>query len=360
MFCSNLFAGVVASLCFVGDKPSVPARFENEATIAAQAFWKEWAAKHDYRFLTTKDERVVLMVAGNRSKPERVLDLVERSLARVDELLPPVPAVDVPPPADPPAAPAVWTWGTPDHPLDSDAIVVGLFRDPKDYASALETVAAAFPYLATWVKKGKYDPGCILVRPLFAACVDNVPGMEEWNPDNEVVHRTAQAAMWRRFGEQPIWVGLGVGWNVEFDVLKSIYCFPWRNGFVSVKEHGAWEADLRRDFSKREKQPLTMDELAAIRRGSFDSDQAALSWGTIRFLGQHHAAELPKLLVALHQLREKLGRVASEDGKSWTMAAEYELPAAEQKSAIERQVAPTAFEQASDWFRLGKKWKPAK
>lgn len=328
----------------------------------ATRFWSEWASARRLRFFSTRDERVLLLLPENRSKPERALDLVERALARFDEMLPaPAPSGGASGSdgiaADPDSTGAEWNWGDPSHPLDSDAIVVGLFRDPEEYCAALDEIGKSFPYLLPWIESGRDDPGCILERPLFGACIASVPGMEEWNPDNELVHRAAQLAMLRRFGQQPVWVGLGVGWNVEFDVLENIYCFPWRNGFVSVSEHGGWEADLRKTFSKREKQPLSAGELADVRRGGFDSDQAAISWGAVRFLAQHHPAELPALLAELHALRDRLGRISDDGGRHWTMPADYVLPASEQQSALERIVAEDVLAQASDWFRLGRKWK---
>jgi hypothetical protein len=181
--------------------------------------------------------------------------------------------------------------------------------------------------------------------------------MEEWNPDNELVHRTGQLAMIRRFGRQPVWVGLGVGWNVEFDVLKSIYCFPWRNSFVWATEHGGWENDLRRTFKKRESLPLAIDELASIKRGGFEVKDAALAWGTIRFLVQHYDAQLPSLLMEMQAKRDVLGRVPTGDGKNWAMAADFELPADEQGKALEKLVTPDALKQAADWFRQGPNWK---
>src|SRR5262245_58004686 len=207
------------------------------AQAAAEA-WKEWAAKHNYTFTWSKDERVLVMLPQERSKPERSLELLEKSLKRFDEMLPPPPPppappskpiddVDMPPPSDgdnpptddprgtPPTAAAAnakttagtWVWGAGDHPLDSDTIVFGLFRKPDDFADALDKVAKAFPFLAPWAAKAKEDPGCLLLQPLFGGCVDRVNGMEEWNPDNELVHRVAVLAMYRRFGHQPFWVG---------------------------------------------------------------------------------------------------------------------------------------------------------
>src|SRR6185369_1869419 len=164
------------------------------AAQAAQAAWKEWATQHQYTFTWSKDERVLVMLPQERSKPERALELMEKSLKRFDEMLPPPPPppapppkpiadVDMPPPSDgdnPPTddphaaseAPAAngttagtWVWGAGDHPLDSDTIVFGLFRKPDDFADALDKVAKAFPFLAQWAAKAKEDPGCLLLQP---------------------------------------------------------------------------------------------------------------------------------------------------------------------------------------------------
>jgi hypothetical protein len=357
---------------------AAPAKARGPAFVAAENAWKEWAAKHDYTITASKDERVLILLPKERGKPEHALDLLEKSLKRFDEILPaPPPIKPGPPPSDgdnpptdepPPAAPDPtsadhpWVWGGATNPLDSDTIVFGLFRKPDDYADALGKVSAAFPFLAPWAEKAKEDPGCLLLQPPFGGCVDSVAGMQEWNPDNEIVHRVAALAMYRRFGHQPFWVLLGVGWNVEWDVLKSIYAFPYRNGFVSVHEHGGWEADLKRKFIGRgKKQPLTIDELAAIKRGSFEADDAARAWGTLRFLVSNYPKETPRLLQEFQLQREKLGRKddpgGSAEWSSWKIPADFELAAADQKPILEQIINPEALAQASAYFRDGKDWK---
>ncbi|MSR48136.1 MAG: hypothetical protein EXS13_13935 [Planctomycetes bacterium] len=325
-------------------------------TMTAAEFWTPWAAKHKYKLAPTADGRLLLLIPQERSKLERSQELVQKALARVDAVLPapvsvtsaaaPVLAEDNPIP-----------WGSADRVLDTDTMVLGLFRKPAEFAAALTALGKAFPYMAAWTTNAKGLPGCILERPLFGACVDNVPGMEEWNPDNELVHRAGQLAMIRRFGRQPVWVGLGVGWNVEFDILKSIYCFPWRNSFVWATEHSGWENDLRRRFKKQEDQPVEMADLAEIERGSFEVKDAALAWGTMRFLMRHYDAQLPSLLFEFQARRDVLGRIPTGSGKDWTMAADFELPADEQQKAFDRRVAPGVLAQAADWFRQGDHWK---
>lgn len=360
---------------------AVPAKSRGPAFVAAENAWKEWATKHDYVIASSKDERVLILLPKERARQEHSLELLEKSLKRFDEILPAPPAIkpeppradgDNPPTDEPPPPPTdapdpmtsaqLWVWGGATNPLDSDTIVFGLFRNPDDYADALGKVSAAFPFLAPWAEKAKSDPGCLLLQPLFGGCVDSVPGMQEWNPDNELVHRVAALAMYRRFGHQPFWVLLGVGWNVEWDVLKSIYAFPYRNGFVSVHEHGGWEADLKRKFTGRgKKQPLTIDELASIKRGSFDADDAARAWGTLRFLVSNYPKETPKLLQEFQLLREKLGRKddpgGTQEWSSWKIPADFELAAADQKPLLDRLIAPEALAQASAYFRDGKDWK---
>jgi hypothetical protein len=343
---------------------------------SAQDFWHDWATQLKYKFVVSKDRRVLVMVPEERSKPEHTLDLVEKALQRADQVVPPLELDKNGTPNAAPATPTTggasgsngaaqdapksgdrWEWCAQDNPLDRDPIVFGLFRSPSEYSAALSFLGGQFPYLASWLEKGKRDPGCILERPLFGACVDKYPGMQEWNPDNEVVHRVAQLVVRRRFGQQPVWVGLGVGWNVEFDVLKTIYCFPWRDGFVSVHEHGGWEPQLAKTFTRRSKDPLEMRELAAITRGKFDVDDAAMAWGLVRYLTQFEPGKLSHVLSELHDLREKLGKKPNADGKGWTMSPDYDVPADEQKGAIERLVAADVLAQASDYFRVGRSWK---
>ncbi len=333
------------------DPPGTPVVAAKRDTTAA-GFWADWASSHKYQLKQLPGRDLLVLLPKERSKPERSFDLIERALARVDAILPTSGAT---------AASAAKAdgalWGASDRPLDTGTMVVGLFRKPADFAAALTELGEAFPYMAAWTETAKNQPGCILERPLFGACVENVPGMQEWNPDNELVHRAAQLATIRRVGRQPVWVGLGMGWNVEFDVLKNIYCFPWRDSFVWATEHGGWENDLRRIWKKRGGESLPIAELAKVKRGGFAVEEAALCWGFVRFLAQHHGASFPSLLREFDARRAVLGRVPTGDGRNWTMAADFELPEQEQASAIAQLITPDALQQAADWFRLGPNWK---
>lgn len=319
----------------------------------AAGFWADFASSRNYQLKALPGRDLLVLLPKERSKPERSIDLIERALKRVDAMLP---ADATTATASAPAA-AAGLWGAADRPLDQGTMVVGLFRQPADFAAALAALGAAFPYLKDWTASATGLPGCILERPLFGACVDKVPGMEEWSPDHELVHRAAQLATIRRCGRQPVWVGLGMGWNVEFDVLKSIYCFPWRDSFVRATEHGGWENDLRRTYEKGKPRPVDAADLAAIRRDSFEVGDAALTWGFVRFLARHHGERLLPLLREFNAQRDVLGRVPTGDGRNWTMAADFELPAEEQARLIAETVAPDALQQAADWFRQGSNWK---
>jgi hypothetical protein len=79
----------------------------------------------------------------------------------------------------------------------------------------------------------------------------------------------------------------------------------------------------------------------------------------VRVLAREHPAELPDLLRELQALHDRLGRKPTPDGKGWTMAADFEVPADEQKSALERIVGPAVLQEASDSFRDGKRRKKA-
>ena len=355
-----LAAALFASLPFVaaphahGLAPHAAARARATPDTTAAGFWADFAATRKYAIKSLRNGDLLVLLPQEKSKPERALERIEQALARFDAILPAAPSATG---AGDAAPSATNLWGATDRPLDSGTMVLALFREPDDFAEALSALGEAFPYMAAWSASAKGQPGCILERPLFGACVDNVPGMEEWNPDNELVHRVAQLALIRRFGRQPVWVGLGVGWNVEFDVLKNIYCFPWRDSFVWATEHGGWENDLRRAWKKRGSEAVPMADLAAIKRGGFAVEDAAICWGFVRFLVRHHGERLPALLREFDAQRAVLGRVPTSDGRNWTMAADYELPAEDQQKAIEQLVAPDALQQAADWFRLGASWK---
>ena len=67
--------------------------------------------------------------------------------------------------------------------------------------------------------------------------MENPAGMEEWDIENELVHRLAHLLLLRRFGQQPFWLTMGFSWYVEKEMRGAIYCYPYRSGFVWASEH---------------------------------------------------------------------------------------------------------------------------
>ena len=190
----------------------------------------------------------------------------------------------------------------------------------------------------------------------MGAVVENVQGNEEWSADHEIAHRLAQLLLIRRYGRPPNWVALGFGWNVEFDLLKSIWCFPYRAEFVAERQHGGWAAELRNMFRDRGEGPLRIYDVAACRREQFDLDCAALSWGTIRFLIQHYPAALAPFLERLRVQRGQLGKTYTSYA-SWRIEADYEVPQEVQEEALRLAVRDDVFHLIGDWFREGRRWK---
>lgn len=347
-------------------------------TGAAIDAWLGWCAQAGYRMALSDDQRVLLIFPAQRSGTRRSLDLVEMTLRHLDKVTPPpqrmtdaagdsVPpgfsAEDIfgtSPEPQQTEAPPVWRWSDPSNPIETDTAVMVLFGGQEDYESGLDHLARGFAYLGDWLPSGKKFPGCVLERPLFGGVVENAAGQEEWSADNELVHRVAQLHLLRRFGHQPVWVALGMGWSTEQELLKSIYCFPWRTGFVYVAEHGGWEAALHKMFQERKKdQPLRMFELASCRRGEFDQTCATLSWGMARFLTEFYPEQLSQVLEEFRVLRNTKGRTYQTNA-AWTIDPSYELPVELQEEVLKRVVAADVLEQASDWFRMGKKWKRPK
>jgi len=114
---------------------------------------------------------------------------------------------------------------------------------------------------------------------------------------------------------------------VEYELLGSHYCFPWRNDFVFATEHTSWEGSLK-SWHKKTK-ALTADEVTALTRGNFQVEHARNAWGAAAFLAGHHAGALPAILEDLRVVMAEKGVVTREDG-TWERIPDWAPPAADQ------------------------------
>ena len=358
-----------------------------EPARAAIGLWAEWAGPVGYRMELEESGRVLLLSASKAQARQRML-LIKQSLELFDRLLPAPereeapaeagapPVEEEPLPEDPDEIPEdpeedvpwaggeeedppekhfePWTyvWGAGTRPLDTETAVFLAVHDPRDYASCLDFLAGRFPYLGEWVEEARQINGFALEEPLAGALIENAPEMEEWDPENELVHRLATLLLLRRFGRQPYWIQQGWAWHAELEIRGTIYCFPYRAGFVGIGEHGGWRVALRNRFSRRPGEPPTIDEVAGLRRGFWSDPYAQIAWGTITFLLYERRQELPLLLDDMRRFWDENNRVEQDDGL-WGRDRFYQIPLPAQREMLVARAGDHIFAELLAWFRAG-------
>jgi hypothetical protein len=356
-----------------------------ESARGALRAWAEWGAEEGYQLDLELSGRLLLVSRRGNPQAERQMDLARAVLARFEGELPaplqravagePAPAAPPPPvaperkplpedPEDPegqehpwklapvapaPAAPVTssYTWGAANAPLDSETAVLFVVRDQRDFEALLAQLARRQTYLADWVGQARAYQGFVLAEPLAAAYLEQPEGVEEWNPENELVNRLARLCLLRRFGELPNWFVQGYAWHVELAQLGAVYCFPWRDEFVGVGEHSGWNAALASTYRERDPAP---GDFQGWRRGAYRDHEARTSWGVVEFLLAREKAQLPALLDELRVFRDEHGRVP--DGpNAWHKDRDYEIPPEDQERLLRRHLGPEYLARASAFFR---------
>jgi hypothetical protein len=343
--------------------------------------WAPWVAQHGYRMDLDASARVLLVSEHTRSRPAGELALIERTGALFDGLLPPPPKRptggllpagaeqeppagngDAPIPEDPEEAPSglqpvpekepseprtaatpLTTWGSGSLEPDTQAAVMLVLKTQGEYQSALEFLAGLQPYLAEWIEEARAHTGFAIELPLCGAYVENASDQVEWNPDNELVHRVMRLLVLRRFGQPPYWLGAGLSWYAELKVQQTIYCFPYRTGFVGIGEHGGWDAWLRSTFGGK-REPVTMKELASLARGTYHDDGARMAWGFVDFMARRHPEAFSTLLEDLRLFRHQDDREPVSDGgiggSTWRRKRGYEVPLDKQQAILTLHLGP--------------------
>jgi hypothetical protein len=286
-----------------------------------------------------------------------------------DEVAPTEPDPDAPLPEDPDAPPVPWeldgleppaprvereayVWGVESVAPDTQTIVFLIALRGRDYLSALDFLAQKYTYLRDWVEEASNLTGCALEWPLFGSYVELASGQEEWDPDNELVHRTAQLLLWRRFGQQPHWLMRGWCWYSEMAIRKAVYCFPFRDEFVWADEHTGWVRQLKTRFRDRPGRALKIEEFATWQHGTYVDAPAKVSWGVVRFLANVHGESFPRILEAFRKYRDEENRVPTGEG-TWERARDFEIPLAVQERVLREHAGESFFEDAQRYFQQG-------
>lgn len=343
--------------------------------------WRPFAKERGYRFDLEPKARVLVLSPTDATAPERTLELVASTTELFEAALPPperrratstpapeakatpksapqpLPEDPEEPPARAPQKPATGTAAAavkieadPADVLDKRPAVLLCLRNDEDYGKALDFAAKLEPYLLAWLDQAKQQSGFTLERPLCGGMVFNQPDQEEWNPDNEVVNRCMQILVLRRFGAQPYWIAQGLAWYAEFGVQKSVYCFPYRTGFVGIGEHTDWDKALGARFSSSPKESVALEDFARLERGTWDDARARAAWGVADYLARTRPRDLSGLLEDLRFERDQKNRRTKGDG-TWERIPDYELPLADQKRIFIARLGPKTFAEMTDAWR---------
>ncbi|MFT7486035.1 MAG: hypothetical protein ACI9F9_001888 [Candidatus Paceibacteria bacterium] len=356
---------------------------------AAVTAWADWCLAHEYQMTLLPDCRVLFITPEGNGKLKRELKLIKQTMAEFDELLPApereeVVMRDSPEdpggddvggeipedpegglagwqPADQEPLPYSWDyeWGSGTWPVDTETCVMFVVHNEKDYGTLVDALGEMEDYLKPWAATAKTRTGFVHEKPLVGAYIANAVGQEEWDPENELVHRIAQMLFVRRFASiQPYWLAQGFSWYLENEIRRSIYCFPYRSEFVFATEHTGWDNALRNAFNDRDK-PLTPIEFTSWKRGKYEGDVAKVSYGLVGYIARYHPdAFTPFLeamrLYALENSKEDLGN------GSWGRNADYALSNTDQAKFMREYFGNDCFLEATEFFKKGKRYRPKK
>jgi hypothetical protein len=341
--------------------------------------WADWAAAHELRLDLDDEARVLIVQPDSRSSAERRLKLARRTTELCDELLPlPSRRLAVEEPETEPAAPeredpeglpedpdgppagaglvdpqprTKSSWGYQLGEPETETGLLFVLPGPEEYGALLDELAERHEPLRAWTEVARTQVGFVLEWPLAAAYLLDAPGMEEWNPQNELVNRLTQLLVLRRFGRQPMWVVQGLAWQVELRLMGAIYCFPYRAEFVWATEHTGWDKEVAGRFKAR-KPRLDTAGLAGWERGKYDDERAKLAWATMGFLLHAHAEELSDFLETLRVTLERESRVPLEGG-GWRRDTQHQLSAGDIQQLLEQAFGDDVLSRAGAWFHDG-------
>lgn len=331
------------------------------AARAALATWGPWAEDRGYTLRLSDDGRFLFGQSAKRGS-RKAETLLDQTLASFDELLP----------ASPPSPPltggeartegepvgdagvtaeAGWNWGEGPAQLESETAVLLALDGPEDLAAAVEQLAAQHAFLKEWAASARAKPGFLLERPLCAGYLLAGDGLEEYQPDNELVHRATQLACVRRVGHQPAWLQIGLAWWMEAHVLDGIWCFPGRTDFVGRGEHGDWDRALRNLYKKSD--ALSASEVLGLERGNWSTSDAHCAFGLVAHLARSHRDVLPALAKDFHAKRLARAFVTDADGR-WEWKPEVELTLDEQAEVLEKRLGHGWLEELLGAWKKGK------
>lgn len=334
-----------------------------ELSDAAKALvlrWKDFCTANGYSLHADATGRVFLALEAKSTRASGRLARVEKTSAWFDARLPSVHIKDssvTEPPADrdAPLAPGTsrtWSWSSEDLVPDQDSALLFVLPDEAQYKLLLEELARQEPSLSAWSASARQETGFVVPRPLSAAYIENAAGMEEWDPEHELVNRCAQLLLVQRFGLQPFWLQQGIGWSAEWGFDASLYCFPFRKEFIYATEHSAWPNELKKRFEKSSEARFDFSSFDGYRRGRWDGERARLAFGATMALLRHPP---PKLALALEELRRwrDSDNRKSTGPNTWERDPNYEISADKMKSVFATHLGADFDARVLSFLRAG-------
>lgn len=332
-------------LFLAGSLPAtpLPAGDYDQAEQAAKEAWEDWAGRaltgrqveKGYSSMAVADSRVLVWYPKGASK-SKLKSVSTKAVAAFDKLFDP---------------------GERDEqaPARRSAVLFPL-AGPKSFTAITARAAELEPRLASWATSATRGVGFLLDSPLSAGWLLSVPDSEVWNQENELANRLARLLTLERFGRLPHWLSQGIAWQIELGVCKDVYCFPFRTGFISKKEHRSWPRRLPEHMDARGETKVTANDLFGWSRNTWKADSAALSWGAVAMLAKHYPEEFRKALIALRDLRTKDGRKTESDG-SWTLIPDYEIPAEQGLEILDRELGVDFLAELDRYARKPKTYR---
>lgn len=319
------------------------------------ARYEDWVVANEYHVSLSKEGRVILITEFSKLSKRR-MKLVEKALEAFDDLMSP------PSRSDSGETFVSASWGVGEHEPDSEPVVLIEVEKEDQYQELCAGLGALEPRLRGWATSMTREPGFAEEQVSAAAWQAAPDGFElgqVWRPENELVNRLSRLLLNRSFGPQPTWLRVASAWRIEMEVMDSIYCFPYRQGFIGVGDHGGWENELKRAFKKRKKTPLEHKEFASWQRNTWSPEHAQLSWGFVEFLARHKPEVLPAIAEEF-RLLYKAGSMITEPDGSWRTNPSYQIPVDVQQAILTDNAGETLYAEASEFLRSWKRYKPKK
>ena len=336
---------------------ALPAEFPPLA-VQALELWAPWASEQGFRIEVAADGKALLLVHAKRSATSQEWTKLQALEAFASKRLPYTPGPATPAPASAPVAPAsdeedLEPWD--DDPAEKAkgrpasgpaempkfglrAAVFIECRDERDLEQLMPYLQKKNPRLERWIRESAGQlTGFALQQPLVAAWLVTGEGLEEYNPLNEFVHRALELDVLNRFGQQPYWLRHGLAWVAELELCGSVYCFPYRDEFVGVGEHGGWKPKFQA-LAEAASNGFVMANIAMLRRGTYSDNAAAMAWGTADFLMAGHGQALANAMLELDRVWRTEGIETDPSTGKWHTIDGYEVPQERQQALLEGQI----------------------